>query len=60
MNRLIRDNKAMTATTFPKEFADWREIPSQALERRELRDALTQGSRLSPGEIPRRYWFCAM
>jgi len=25
----------------PKDFADWREIPSQALERRELRDALT-------------------
>jgi RNA polymerase sigma-70 factor (ECF subfamily) len=24
----------------PREFADWREIPSQALERRELRDAL--------------------
>jgi RNA polymerase sigma-70 factor, ECF subfamily len=24
----------------PSEFADWREIPSQALERRELRDAL--------------------
>jgi RNA polymerase sigma-70 factor, ECF subfamily len=26
----------------PREFADWREIPSQALERRELRDALTR------------------
>ena len=26
----------------PREFADWREIPSQALERRELRDALTK------------------
>lgn len=26
----------------PKDFADWREIPSQALERRELRDALTK------------------
>jgi RNA polymerase sigma-70 factor (ECF subfamily) len=26
----------------PKDFADWREIPSQALERRELRDALTR------------------
>ena len=25
----------------PRDFADWREIPSQALERRELRDALT-------------------
>jgi RNA polymerase sigma-70 factor (ECF subfamily) len=25
----------------PKDFADWREIPSQVLERRELRDALT-------------------
>ena len=26
----------------PEDFADWREIPSQALERRELRDALTR------------------
>jgi RNA polymerase sigma-70 factor, ECF subfamily len=26
----------------PKDFADWREIPSEALERRELRDALTK------------------
>jgi len=26
----------------PKDFADWREIPSEALERRELRDALTR------------------
>ncbi len=26
----------------PKDFADWREIPSQALERRELRDALSK------------------
>src|SRR6478672_743097 len=26
----------------PNDFADWREIPSQALERRELRDALTR------------------
>ena len=26
----------------PRDFADWREIPSQALERRELRDALTK------------------
>jgi RNA polymerase sigma-70 factor, ECF subfamily len=24
----------------PKDFADWREIPSEALEQRELRDAL--------------------
>jgi len=26
----------------PRDFADWREIPSQALERRELRDALAK------------------
>jgi RNA polymerase sigma-70 factor (ECF subfamily) len=26
----------------PQDFADWREIPSEALERKELRDALTQ------------------
>jgi RNA polymerase sigma-70 factor (ECF subfamily) len=28
---------------WPKDFADWREIPSEALERKELRRALTQG-----------------
>jgi len=27
---------------FPKDFADWREIPSEALERKELRNALRQ------------------
>ena len=27
-------------TYIPKHFADWRKVPSQALERRELRDAL--------------------
>ena len=26
----------------PKDFADWREIPSEALEQRELREALTK------------------
>ena len=32
----------------PKDFADWREIPSQALERRELRDALTTALKTLP------------
>ncbi|HEX3351436.1 MAG TPA: sigma-70 family RNA polymerase sigma factor [Terriglobales bacterium] len=32
----------------PKDFADWREIPSQALERRELRDALTTALKSLP------------
>ena len=27
---------------FPKDFADWREVPSEALQRRELREALKQ------------------
>ena len=27
---------------FPRDFADWREIPSEALERKELREALQQ------------------
>jgi len=25
---------------FPKDYADWREVPSEALQRKELRDAL--------------------
>jgi RNA polymerase sigma-70 factor (ECF subfamily) len=32
----------------PRDFADWREIPSQALERRELRDALTKALKSLP------------
>jgi RNA polymerase sigma-70 factor (ECF subfamily) len=33
----------------PRDFADWREIPSEALERRELRDAIAAGlSSLQP------------
>ena len=35
----------------PKEFADWREIPSEALEQKELRDALTTA--LNP--LPEKY-----
>ncbi len=35
----------------PKDFADWREIPSQVLERRELRDALTKAL----GSLPEKY-----
>lgn len=34
---------------FPKDYADWREIPSEALQRKELRDALRRGmAALSP------------
>ena len=36
----------------PRDFADWREIPSQALERRELRNALNESTGIPPGEIP--------
>lgn len=32
----------------PREFADWREIPSQALERKELRDALSHAVKALP------------
>lgn len=32
----------------PTDFADWREIPSEALERRELREALDKGLRSLP------------
>src|SRR6266581_4275735 len=32
----------------PRDFADWREIPSEALERRELRDALTNALKSLP------------
>ncbi|HVI78318.1 MAG TPA: sigma-70 family RNA polymerase sigma factor [Candidatus Acidoferrum sp.] len=35
----------------PRDFADWREIPSQALERRELRDALTKALE----SVPEKY-----
>jgi len=35
----------------PRDFADWREIPSQALERRELRDALTKAL----DSLPQKY-----
>src|SRR5580700_3083887 len=34
---------------FPKDFADWREVPSEALQREELRQALKQAlARLAP------------
>jgi RNA polymerase sigma-70 factor (ECF subfamily) len=35
----------------PKDFADWREIPSEALEQRELREALTQAL----ASLPEKY-----
>jgi RNA polymerase sigma-70 factor (ECF subfamily) len=35
----------------PKDFADWREIPSEALERRELRDALAKAL----ASLPEKY-----
>jgi RNA polymerase sigma-70 factor (ECF subfamily) len=34
----------------PKDFADWREIPSEALEQKELRKALTQALDSLPGK----------
>ena len=35
----------------PKDFADWREIPSEALERKELREALTEAL----NSLPEKY-----
>lgn len=40
--RLVKIADSCAVTYIPKHFADWREVPSQALERRELRDALTK------------------
>jgi RNA polymerase sigma-70 factor (ECF subfamily) len=39
---------AVDGDYMPADFADWREIPSQALERRELRDALRKALKLLP------------
>lgn len=36
---------------FPKDFADWREIPSESLQRKELRDAL----RRAMAALPEKY-----
>lgn len=36
---------------FPKDFADWREVPSEALQRKELRDALKKAM----AELPQKY-----
>ena len=36
---------------FPRDFADWREIPSEALERKELRDALQRAM----ASLPEKY-----
>lgn len=43
----------------PKDFADWREIPSQALEQKELREALTKALNSFPRNIA-LCWFCEM
>ena len=37
----------------PQDFADWREIPSETLERKESRDQLAEGAGLARREIPR-------
>jgi RNA polymerase sigma-70 factor (ECF subfamily) len=36
---------------FPKDFADWREVPSEALQRKELRDALKRAM----AALPQKY-----
>src|SRR6516162_911697 len=37
---------------FPRDFADWSEIPSEALQRRELREALKRALASLPQKIP--------
>jgi RNA polymerase sigma-70 factor (ECF subfamily) len=40
--------QAQDGEALPREFADWREIPSDALEHRELREALARALRALP------------
>ncbi len=48
----IDNNKAGEGTYTPRDFADWREIPSEALERQEVREKLGEALR-SLGQIYR-------
>jgi RNA polymerase sigma-70 factor (ECF subfamily) len=41
----------MTANYTPRDFADWREIPSEALERKELGEALSSAL----NSLPEKY-----
>jgi RNA polymerase sigma factor (sigma-70 family) len=50
-NQGVRSAARASKTTrdyIPKDFADWREIPSEALEQRELREALTKALESRP------------
>lgn len=42
----IEDHRDEEGEYSPREFADWREIPSEALERKEVRDKLAQALRM--------------
>jgi len=44
-------NSAEDGEYFPKDYADWREVPSEALQRKELRDALKRAL----AELPPKY-----
>ncbi len=48
----IENNKGEEGTYTPRDFADWREIPSEALERQEVREKLGEALR-SLGQIYR-------
>jgi RNA polymerase sigma-70 factor (ECF subfamily) len=48
----IADRPDETGNYVPRDFADWREIPSETLERKEIRDKLTEAL-ASLGEIYR-------
>lgn len=40
-------------TYIPRDFADWREIPSEALERKEVREKLGGSAGLAGADLPR-------
>ena len=51
--RPIEDQENEDGTYTPRDFADWREIPSEALERKEVREKLVAALRLARTEISR-------
>jgi len=48
----LTDDKDDAKAYVPKDFEDWREIPSTALERAEVRDAFGQSPRLAGAALP--------
>ena len=54
----IGEHQEEDGTYTPRDFADWREIPSEALERKEIRQSW-RGRRGSGGESTARCLFSA-